>query len=246
MNRTALTLAAFAMLTIPSTPRPASAVDPAEILARVKAATGGKAWDDIRAIHTQGRIATGGLEGTVEAWEDVRTGRAFTTFSLGPVKGAEGFDGKEKWSRDASGQTRVEGGGDAREGSVNEAYRRMLAYWYPERAERGKAGITPLEDRSEGGRSFHVLRIVPAGGRPFDLWVDAATWRIDRVVEKAAAATTATIFSDYREVDGLLFPFASKLTNGEAKYDQVVTIERIEVNPTVDEARFRQPEGKSH
>jgi hypothetical protein len=241
MNKTLLALAALAMLTIPN-PQPASAADPAAILARAKEATGGKAWDPVRAIHTQGRIATGGLEGTAESWEDVRTGRSLTTFSLGPVKGAEGFDGQEKWSQDASGQTRVEGGGDSREGSVNEAYRRKLAYWYP---ERGKAEIAYLEERTEDGRSFHILRIVPDGGRPFDLWVDAGTWRIDRVVEKTAAATTANLFSDYREVDGVLFPFASRLTNGEAKYDQVATLELIEVNPAVDEARFRRPEGKS-
>ena len=242
MKTTALTLAAaLTALLLPAAP--ARAADPADILARAKEAAGGKAWDAVHTLHTRARIATSGLAGPADAWDDLRNGRFADSFDLGPVTGAGGFDGKATWTQDASGQTRVDDSGDAREGSIDEVYRRSLAYWYP---ERRKAEITEAGDRAEGERAFHVLRIVPAGGRPFEMWIDARTFLIDRIVEKAARETRTTFLSDYREINGLRLPFASRTTNGEVKYDQTATVESFEINPAVDEARFQRPEGKTH
>ena len=47
-----------------------------EILARAKEAAGGSAWDSVRGLHSRAKVETGGLSGTAESWEDVRTGRA--------------------------------------------------------------------------------------------------------------------------------------------------------------------------
>ncbi len=182
MKTTALTLAAaLTALLLPAAP--ARAADPADILARAKEAAGGKAWDAVHTLHTRARIATGGLAGPAEGWDDLRNGRFADTFDLGPVTGAGGFDGKATWTQDASGQTRVDDSGDAREGSIDEVYRRSLAYWYP---GRRKAEISDAGDRAEGERAFHVLRIVPAGGRPFEMWIDA------RILQRPAAPLRLT------------------------------------------------------
>src|SRR5215213_2939288 len=117
----------------------AHAADPREILARSKEAAGGKAWDSVKTLHVRVRIETSGLSGTADSWEDVLTGRNAASFALGPVTGAEGFDGKVNWVVDPTGQVRVSDSGDAREGSANQLYRRSLAYWYP---ERWKAQVT--------------------------------------------------------------------------------------------------------
>jgi predicted aspartyl protease len=221
---------------------PAQAEDAAGILARAKEAAGGKAWDAVRALHTRARLSAGGLSGTAESWVDVRTGRFLDSFVLGPVTGAEGFDGKVKWSQDPSGQTLADDSGDAREGTVNDAYLRSLAFWYP---ERRPAEIAYAGRREEAGRAFHVLRIHPEGGRPFELWIDAASCLIDRTVERTAGDLRTTFFSDYRAVDGVEVAFASRSTNGEAKYDQTVTVDSVEVNPPLDEAKFRMPAGRT-
>lgn len=227
---------------LPQVPR-AYAEDPASILARAKAASGGKAWNDVKTLYTRVKVSTGGLDGTAESWEDVRTGRFVTTYKLGPVQGADGFDGKVSWTQDSSGQTRTDDSGDGREGAANDAYRRTLSYWYP---ERHKAEISYAGSKTEGDRSFHVLRIVPEGGRPFELWMDARTGLADRTVEKTSAVTNTTFVSDYREVGGLRMPFALRITNGEVKYDQTVAVESVQVNAPVDEARFQMPQAKSH
>ena len=218
----------------------AHAADPREILARSKEAAGGKAWDAVKTLHVRVRIETSGLSGTADSWEDVLTGRTAASFALGPVTGAEGFDGKVHWIVDPTGQVRASDSGDSREGSANQAYRRVLAYWYP---ERWKAEVTDGGEKTEGDRTFHVVRIHPEGGRPFEMWIDGKTFLIDRLIEPGGNEVRTDFQSDYREIQGLKFPGKTRSTNGETKYDQLVTLESVEVNPTIEEARFRMPEG---
>lgn len=219
--------------------------DPREILHRNKTASGGAAWDTVKTLHGKARVEVGGMAGTAESWEDVLAGHFVDTFEIGPITGAEGYDGTKKWSRDESGEVTLSDAGDAREGSVNEAWRRSLSHWFPERRPARPAQITADGERREGERSFHVLRIVPEGGRPFEMWIDAATFLTDRIVEKEAVQTRTTFFSDYREVQGLRLPFRLRVSNGETQYDQLVTYESYEINPAIEAARFEVPRSKA-
>jgi hypothetical protein len=211
---------------------------PADILARAKAASGGSAWDAIHAARTKAKIEVGGLSGTAESLEDLRSGSFVDRFQLGPLSGAEGFDGTVVWSQDASGQSRVEEGGDGRLRAINESYRRAHGFWYP---ERWPAEIRDAGERREGDRRFLLVRITPRGGRPFELWIDAATMLIDRTVEKAAIETRTTFLSDYRTVGGVKIAFASRSSNGDERYDQRAAIESVEFNVPVDAAAFGLP-----
>ena len=216
----------------------AFAQDAKEILARAKQASGGAAWVRIRTTHTQVKVAVGGLTGTAESWEDTRTGRYVDRFALGPASGANGFDGKVVWEQDASKHSRPEEGAEGREAASNEAFRRSLAYWFP---ERWPAAVEYAGEKEDGGRRFHVLRITPKGGRLFDLWVDAETFLFNRTVEKAALEIRTTFFSDYREVSGVEVPFSVRSTNGETQYDQFITVEKVEFNVAIDAAMFATP-----
>ena len=212
--------------------------DPTGVLAQAKAAAGGQAWDSVRTSHSRVQLETGGLKGTAEDWADLLSGRGYSRFSIGPVTGAEGWDGKAGWSQDSSGQPKKMEGGDEVEGAIDEAYRRCLGYWY---TNRWPAVIEDAGSRQEGERRFQVLRITPKGGRPFDLWLDSNTWLVDRTVEKAAIETRTSFFSDYRVVDGKKVPFAMRSTNGETRYDQLVTVDSIEFNLPLEEEKFKMP-----
>ena len=216
----------------------AAQVSAADVLSRVKEASGGGAWDAVRTTHTKVTLATGGLTGTGESWDDVLKGRYVDQVELGPVWQAQGFDGGTLWLQDTSRQVRKDEGGDEREGAANEAYRRSLAYFFP---DRWPATLESSGEKEEGGRRFHVLRITPKDGRPFDMWVDAATNLVDHVVEKAALETRTTFLSDYRTVHGVKVPFAIRSTNGETQYDHVLTVSSVEFNVPVEESQFRMP-----
>ncbi|MBZ5588098.1 MAG: aspartyl protease family protein [Acidobacteriia bacterium] len=214
------------------------AADPNELLAKVKAASGGSAWDAIRTARTKMKVSVGGLTGTAEALDDVTAGRYVERFKLGPMSGADGFDGAVLWSQDASGQSRVEEGGDARLGAINESYRRAYGFWH---AERWPAQIEDAGTQEENGRKLLIVRITPKGGRPFDLWIDSATMLIDRTVEKMAIETRTTFATDYRTVGGVKIAFAARSTNGDARYDQRATIDSVDFNESVEDAAFKLP-----
>src|ERR1051325_6337212 len=226
----------------------ASQLDAAALLARFKEVTGGAAWDAIHAMHTSGTVETGGLHGTFDIWEELGTGRGTGRFALGPMSGAEGFDGNAPWSQDAKGEVTIQRGEEALEAARNEAYRTTLAWWYPERwpAERRR-----LDDRREGERIFAVVEITPKGGRPFELWIDEASALPDRAVERGGLETIVTRLGDWRNVAvtppgshrsaQVLLPFSARTTTGEAKYDQLVQATAVEVDPPLADDAFAPP-----
>jgi hypothetical protein len=214
------------------------APDAAAILARAKEATGGKAWDAVASRRVRATLHTGGLDGTAESIDDVRTGSYADRFDLGPAKGAEGFDGKTAWAADASGQARAEEASEARAAAVDEAYRRALAFWYP---ERWPARIEALSPRVEGSRHFDLLRITPRGGRPFEIWVDAATGLFDRVVDTGGTKVLTTFLTDYRQVEGVKMPWKERTSTGEERYDVHIAIESVRLNQPVEAALFSLP-----
>jgi hypothetical protein len=205
-------------------PFPQSTRDAREILSRSHDAAGGHAWDPIATTHAVMKISTGGVEGHAESWEDVTTGRNRMSFELGPMKGEEGYDGTVMWSRDSSGQVQMRQGGNDREGAVNTAYRACLAFWYP---DRWPAVLEYGRFEKEQDRGFHVIEIVPEGGRPFELWIDAETRLVDRTVEEEGIETRTTFFSDYRKVEGVSYPFTQRSTNGDTRYDLSTTVESV-------------------
>ncbi|MGO9210718.1 MAG: aspartyl protease family protein [Terriglobales bacterium] len=210
-----------------------------EILVKAKQAAGGDSWDAIHSTYNKGKLTTSGLAGQAESWEDNLTGRYLEKYQLGPTSGADGFDGKLVWSQDSSGEPRAEGAENARQGAVDEAYRTAMAYWFP---QRWPAQIECSGRKEEQGKTLHVLRITPQGGRPFDLWIDAATYLIDHTVEKTDIETRTTYLSDYRTVNGVKVPFAVRSTNGDTQYDQFVALEKVEFDAPLQEAQFRMPQ----
>jgi hypothetical protein len=207
---------AFAVLTSLLVAAPAVAGEPEDLLQRARQATGGDAWAGLLALYTRAEVATGGLAGRAESWADVATGRYLDRFVLGPYAGAAGFDGERAWSQEGSGRPSYREDAEALQETANESFRRSFAQWFP---ERHAATIESGGERVEGERRFGIVRLLPAGGRPYELWIDLATGLPDRTIEKTARETRTTLFSDFRPVGGLRLPFAQRVTNGEPKYD---------------------------
>jgi len=218
---------------------------PAALLARFKEVTGGPAWDRLRTLHTRGKVETGGLAGTFETWEELGTGRGTSRFQLGPLSGAEGFDGVAPWAQDPSGEVTIQRGEEALEAARNEAYRTTLAWWYP---ERWPAALRALGERREGRHHFSVVEITPRGGRPFELWMDLASGLPDRAVERGGVETVTTWLADWRTVETapsgsppVRLPFFARTSNGERKYDVVARAEAVDVDPPLAGDAFAPP-----
>ncbi len=220
-------------------PAPALAQpDPTEVLAAAKAASGGSAWDLLTTQHSTVSILTGGLAGAAERWSELTSGRSYLRYSLGSQSGAMGYDGTQVWSQDASGISRIESAEVAKELAANGAYRDQLAFWYP---SRHAARMRYKERASADGADFDVVAITPIGGREFELWVNADTRLIERLVEPEPSATRTEIYMDWRDVQGVTIPFRVRLTRSDRRGDEIVVVDTMQFNASLADVPFGRP-----
>ena len=208
-----------------------------DVLASAKLATGGDAWDQISALRYTFRLRQMGLEGSGETLIDVINGRSITHFRLGLLKGADGFDGRSAWTQDDAGLVTRSEGTDLRARAFSARYRNALAYWYP---ARGRAEL------SEHMQLFRIrikeiVTVSPVGGLPFDMWFDAQTKELERVVEDGASETQTTMYDDYRAVGGVMIAHRVRSSNAAADFGAERLITNVEINPHLRDADFAIP-----
>lgn len=229
-----VTVATVASAQIGGPPPP----NPRDILQQAKEASGGKAWDALRNQHSTVTIQAAGLAGAAERWSETTSGRSRLNFSIGPVKGAGGFDGQNAWTQDETGVSRAETDPGMRELAINAAFRDRLAFWYP---DRGSALVSYKERTSADGADFDVIRITPEGGRPFELWINVETKLIERLVEREAQAMRTEIYMDLREVQGVKIPYRVRATREDPRQDEVFVVEAMQFNRPLTDVTFTQP-----
>jgi hypothetical protein len=200
-----------------------------------KAATGGTNWDEVKTWRETGKITLGGLEGTYEAWFDFPDVRTALTFKLGPAKGAQGWNGKESWSTDASNQLRVETSQEAIANAVKSAYQGVHSFYFPGRypAELKYGGA-----KDNDGNPCDVIVCKPKDSDPFEVWFDQTTHYLVKMVDLTGERPQTTYFSDFRQFKALTIPFKTKVSIGDPKYDSTVDSQEIELNGTVAAARM--------
>jgi predicted aspartyl protease len=179
----------------------------------------------------------GGLNGVIDEADDLVGVRYRDNSDFGVRSGSYGFNRKLVWAQDSSGLSHVEESSEAREGTINEAYRRSLVYWYP---ERWPAEVDYKGEKQDSGLSFHVLGITPEGGRPFELWFDETTYLLARIVENTGTGMLKVFLSEYREIEKLKVPFLVRvqLSNGA---ENVYRVEEFKVDPPLTETYFNVP-----
>jgi len=214
------------------------AVKADQLLAAAKQATGGAAWDRLQTLDERGQLAGPGLDGRYDNLTDMRHALDVQNTVLGPTTSAQGWDGKAVWSTDATGQVRVEQSQEAIAGGIEQAYRSAYAFFWPARwpAARVYVGEKPAD-----GATYDVVKITPKGAEPFELWLDRATHRIAREADITGADPHTQILSDYRAVDGVMLPFLTRDTMGDAKYDVVATTQTLKAGAGLPATRFGPP-----
>lgn len=217
---------------------PAAARDVQLVTAQTKLAAGGSSLDRLTSIRLTFNLRQAGLDGAGTTLTDLLTGRSVTRFQLGPMSGAEGFDGKRTWTQDTAGIVIVPEGGDRPAQTLSAQYRQAFAYWYPERVPRASVEFRMQLFRS---RVKEALAITPKGGLPFELWFDAQTKLLDRVIEEGATETRVTMYEDYRPVGPYIIAHRIRSSNAAAAFGAERSITKVEINPPVADADFAVP-----
>lgn len=234
--------AAFAALSVPSFAplafaQSASAQSVDAVVAANKAAMGGAAWDGKQTMTADWTYAGQAMTGTVHSVSDLETPRFADSYTIGPANGANGFDGQRAWNHDPSGQVSYQDGADQKQIAISEAYRRSNALWQP---NYGGAQVATINGTREG-RSYDVITVTPKDGNPFEMWIDAETHLLTRIVEKQGADTSITTLSDYRTTEGVQVAHKIHVTTGDAKYDTDLTLTKVAFGPGQPETAYAIP-----
>ena len=151
--------------------------DLAQVLREVRQASGGDRWNAFQQIDLQGMVAVGGLEGPAVSSDSLIDARSVARMSLSGLQRDEGYDGRVQWMSDESGLVDVVEGEAARREWITESFLSSRSYLRPLATEQ-----QALRSEQMAGRAFQVISLTPRGGEPLELWVDAQTHLIARVV----------------------------------------------------------------
>ena len=208
------------------------------LLARTLAAAGGPAWARVRTLRLEGSVRAGGLSGPCEQWIDLATARFSMRLSLGPATLSAGHDGVQAWQRSANGEVVVQDSEAGRCAAATDAWINARGWWFP---ARHAATVESLGRREVDGLAFDVLRCVPAGGQWVELWFDAATCLLARLVQEVLGKPSVRRFEDHREVGGLRLPFRVATGHGDPRFDRVTEFASIALDEAPPAAVFDVP-----
>ena len=95
------------------------------------------------------------------------------------------------------------------------------------------------------GKQAYKLQLTNKNGDVRTYFFDVSTfllikWEGKRTIENQEIPVE-TFFSDYRDVNGLKFAFEIDSDSPGSAQQQKITIEKIEIDPQIDEARFAKP-----
>lgn len=223
-------------------PAPAPTVD--EIVGRYVAARGG--IEKLRALTTlrqEGRISAGADRNGLVMREIKRPGKIRFEFTVQGVTSVFASDGQRGWK-------------------VNPLEGEMGPKSLPEEAlvdSREQADIDgPLVDwkskgsRIElvghelvGGHDAFKLKLSLKSGGVLTAYVDVQTANLVRTeaarVLRGKRVLVETTFGDFRKTDGILFPHRVEVRAGGRPQLLRIVVDKVEVNPTLSDARFTRP-----
>lgn len=206
---------------------------PKELLERAKQATGGPAWDRVKALRYETRLEQGGKAVRRESWVSLEPARYVLVEHKPGGDARSGFDGVFAW-REARGMIGLEP--DQREARTA-AYMKSYSYLFP---ERWPAELSYLGTRTFQGRAVEALRIVPEGGSPVELELDRESGEPLREVYPRANGAASVAYGDRRETAGLRLPSrADAEAPGSAPVAAIT--EAVEAGPEPEADRFRRP-----
>jgi len=113
--------------------------------------------------------------------------------------------------------------------------------------EKGSKAELLGKEKAEGADCYKVKLTLKSGDtRTF--YIDAENYLEVKVEARTTVRGTETegdsILGDWKEVAGMMMPFSLDAGQKGAPARQKITLDKIEVNPSIDEARFKMPEIK--
>jgi hypothetical protein len=214
-----------------------------QILNRYVEALGGRAAiEKLNSREARGSFEIAGtpLKGTVEAYNKAPNKMANFTRVPGLGDLFEGYDGTISWTLDPTNGLRERSGMELVQSKFDsEFYKEIkLKEFYAKMEVKGTEKIN--------GREAYRIIATPEKGSLEKLYFDVQTgllMRTDVVRESPQGKTSFEVYyDDYREVDGVKFPFVQRWTTPD--YNATIKYDSVKHNTAIDDTKFSKPKPK--
>jgi len=207
------------------------------LLERWRDALGGaQALKSIESVYSRSRVEAGGMTGVAESWATA-TGQTREVFDLGGVyKTVTVYDIDTGWTLDHNGKVQpLQGVSLAAQ--ITNVYLSSYSHLLSGR----RSGTVEHIGEDDTGENYK-LKIMPDRGQPVTVYLDKTTFLPSRYDFPADDRMQSSYVSDWREIDGVKFPFHSRQTTGDPRYDVLIDVQEIKLNAPLTGKEFSQPE----
>lgn len=207
-----------------------------QVLDHWAAALGGREnLQNVRTIHLRGTLATGGLKGTYDRWTTSRGEFRMALDIPGAFRQVHIFDGQKGWVLDMSG-TVHELSGEILKAVVSGAYEASHSFLFS-----GRMSGHVEFGGEDASKEAYILRLEADGGSPVTVYLDKKAF-LPKHEESSGPMGSRTIsFSDWRDFAGIKIPGTVRQSNGDPRFDAVLTTEQIEINDPAAAELFTKP-----
>jgi len=236
------TLLGLVLTALVAAPGVAQTMD--EIVERSLKARGGV--DKLRAVKTlriTGRMAMGGLEAPVTL-EFKRPNQMRMEFTVQGMTGVQAYDGKTGWNFIPFAGMQKPQPMSPEELKLAEEQADMDGPLLDYKAKGNTVELVGKE--AVEGTQAHKLKVTLKNGTIRYLYVDAEHFLEIKMEGKQTIRGTETeveaSMGDFKEVEGLMLAHAVQSGAKGSPQRQTITVQKIEINPPLDDARFKMPE----
>lgn len=200
---------------------------------------GAEAYDNLKRLtsyYAEGTVNLNGLQGEFEQYfvppDKFYIQVSFENFSL-----VQAYDGQVAWQQDHNGQISLLQGYEKRELMKN-LYFESFSYLFPGRLKGSKEyrGTTVKEDQT-----YYEVVFYPLDRDTVLVYFDHGNGLKKLMVARLDNFSAVTYIDDYREIQGILIPFYSRVIAKEAGLFSEFEIDTVELNIAVDTSIFSMP-----
>ena len=215
-----------------------------DILTKHYEAQGG--LDKMKAINSRRLTGTMGIGPGMEApftMENKRPGKRRIEFTIQGMTGIQAFDGEKSWSVMpfmGKKDPEVASDEDNQKEKDDVDFDGALVDW----KTKGNTVELVGKESVEGADAYKIKVTKKSGDIEFQ-YLDAETYLLvkqeGKVKRRGTEIENEMYFSDYKDVDGMMVPFAMEQGAKGMPQRQKMTFSKIEMNVPLDDARFVMP-----
>jgi outer membrane lipoprotein-sorting protein len=224
------------------------ALTAAQIADKNAAARGGvKAWRAVKTLSLSGKLDAGGKKPTQlpVTMQAKRPNKERVAVEFAGKSALQVFDGEKGWTyRPYLGRTIAEpfSPEEQHKSATNDELDGPLIDYAAKGSKIELEGTEMVE-----GNGTYRLKVTRKDGVQRHVWIDGKTFLESKIEGNphrfdGKMRGVQSYLSDYRSVDGLMIPFESETRLEGVRASHKLTLEKVEINPTIEDSAFAKPD----